>query len=81
MDIDITAYFLSLTAEWHPVATSSMSPWGSRTGVVNPDLTLKGVFGVRIVDASVIPFVPGAHLQAPTYIVAERAADLIKASA
>jgi len=51
---------------------------GCGTGALNSDLTVKGTVGLRVVDASVFPFIPAAHTQAPTYIVAERAADLIK---
>lgn len=65
---------------WHPVGTSSMSPVGASYGVVDPDLKMKKVAGVRIVDASVLPYVPSMHTQVPTYVVAERAADLIKAA-
>ncbi|PBK63865.1 hypothetical protein ARMSODRAFT_962604 [Armillaria solidipes] len=56
-----------------------MSPADASWGVVNPDLKLKGAKGVRIVDASVLPLVPSGHTQVPVYIIAERAADLIKA--
>ena len=38
---------------WHPVGTSSMSPIGASYGVVDPNLKMKKVAGVRIVDASV----------------------------
>ncbi|SJL13170.1 uncharacterized protein ARMOST_16609 [Armillaria ostoyae] len=62
----------------HPVDTASMSPAGAYWGVVDPDLKLKGTEGVRIVDASVMPFVPVGHTQAAAYVIAERAADLIK---
>ncbi|KAK0184513.1 alcohol oxidase [Armillaria mellea] len=64
---------------FHPVGTASMSPADASWGVVNPDLKLKGAKGVRIVDASVLPLVPAGHTQVPVYIIAERAADLIKA--
>ncbi|KAF5353144.1 hypothetical protein D9758_008758 [Tetrapyrgos nigripes] len=69
----------SVSAGLHPVGSASMSPKGADWGVVDPDLKLKGAKGVRIVDASVLPLVPSAHTQAPVYIVAERASDLIKA--
>ncbi|KAK0460578.1 alcohol oxidase, partial [Desarmillaria tabescens] len=64
---------------FHPVGTASMSPAGANWGVVNPDLKLKGAKGVRIVDASILPLIPAAHTQVPVYLIAERAADLIKA--
>ncbi|KAF8876867.1 aryl-alcohol-oxidase from pleurotus Eryingii [Infundibulicybe gibba] len=65
---------------FHPVGSLSMSPKGSQKGVVDPDLTVKKVVGLRVVDASVLPFVPSAHTQAAAYVVGERGADLIKAS-
>ncbi|KAF8883635.1 pyranose dehydrogenase [Gymnopilus junonius] len=64
---------------FHPVGTASMSPKNANFGVVDPDLKVKGAQGLRIVDASVMPFVPAAHTQAATYVIAERASDLIKA--
>ncbi|KAJ3992054.1 alcohol oxidase [Lentinula boryana] len=64
----------------HLVATSSMSPYGADWGVVDPDLRVKGLNGLRIVDASVYPFVPGGATQLPTYCLAERASDIIKAN-
>ncbi|KAG6848197.1 hypothetical protein H0H93_002497 [Arthromyces matolae] len=65
---------------FHPVGTASMSKKGASNGVVDPDLRLKKVNGVRVVDASVLPYVPSAHTVGPVYAVAERAADLIKSS-
>lgn len=62
----------------HPVSTASMSPFNATWGVVDPDLKLKQAVGVRIVDASVLPFIPAGHTQAAVYGFAERAADLIK---
>jgi choline dehydrogenase-like flavoprotein len=38
---------------WHPTSTARMSPKGANFGVVDPDLLVKGVSGLRIVDASV----------------------------
>lgn len=64
---------------WHPVGTASMSPVGAPWGVVDPDLKVKKVTGLRIVDASVFPYIPSMHPQVPIYVVAERAADFIKA--
>ncbi|EIM83276.1 aryl-alcohol-oxidase from pleurotus Eryingii [Stereum hirsutum FP-91666 SS1] len=67
---------------FHPTGTTAMSAWNdTSSGVVNPDLTVKGVKGLRIIDAGILPFVPAAHTQASVYIIAERAAALIKAAA
>ncbi|KAF7366528.1 Alcohol oxidase [Mycena sanguinolenta] len=63
----------------HVVATASMSPRGADYGVVDPDLLVKGIQNLRIVDASVLPYVPAGPTQGTTYILAERGADLIKA--
>ncbi|KAF5364033.1 hypothetical protein D9756_001003 [Leucocoprinus leucothites] len=63
---------------FHPTGTASMSPVGAKWGVVDPDLKVKGVSGLRIADLSVLPVVPAAHPQAPVYFVGERAGDLIK---
>ncbi|KAK0196131.1 aryl-alcohol oxidase [Armillaria mellea] len=65
---------------YHPVSTASMSARDADWGVVDPDLKLKKAVGVRIVDASVLPYVPAGHTQAAVYAIAERAADLIKES-
>ncbi|KAJ7879147.1 alcohol oxidase [Mycena leptocephala] len=62
----------------HVAGTASMSRKGAPYGVVDPDLLVKGLTGLRIVDLSVVPFITAGHTQAPTYIIAERAADLIK---
>ncbi|KAH9945030.1 aryl-alcohol oxidase-like protein [Epithele typhae] len=62
----------------HPVGTARMGAADDASGVVGPDLCVKGAAGLRIVDASVFPHIFGSHLQAPVYAIAERAADLIK---
>ncbi|KAI0799851.1 aryl-alcohol oxidase-like protein [Irpex lacteus] len=69
----------------HVSGTVRMGKSGSAkqggSGALDSDLKVKGVAGLRVVDASIFPFIPAAHTQVPTYIVAERAADLIKADA
>ncbi|KAF9259776.1 aryl-alcohol-oxidase from pleurotus Eryingii [Marasmius fiardii PR-910] len=78
-DDEIDNYILHGTGPGlHAVGTASMSKKGAQWGVVDPDLLVKGVRGVRIVDASVLPFIPAGHTQASAYMVGERGADLIK---
>ncbi|KAH8818719.1 hypothetical protein DL96DRAFT_1621787 [Flagelloscypha sp. PMI_526] len=66
---------------FHPIGTSAMSPLGAHYGVVDPDLKVKGLKGLRIVDAGVAPSLPAAHTSAIVYGIAERAADIIKLQA
>ncbi|KAJ6506623.1 aryl-alcohol oxidase-like protein [Mycena sanguinolenta] len=80
-DEAIDAYLRATTAVvYHPTGTAKMSAKDAKDGVVNPDLLVKGAVGLRIVDASVFPFIPSAHTMLPVYALAERASDLIKAA-
>lgn len=62
---------------YHGIGTAMMTPEDSMYGVVNPDLRVKKVSGLRVVDASIMPHIPTAHTQAAVYAIAERAADII----
>lgn len=60
----------------HPTSTAAMG--GDPEAVCDPLLRVRGVAGLRVVDASVLPRVPRGNTQAPILAIAERAADLIK---
>ncbi|MFZ3484813.1 GMC family oxidoreductase [Sphingomonas sp. 3-13AW] len=60
----------------HPAGTCRMGE--DPAAVVDSALRVRGVRGLRVVDASVMPTVPGANINAPVIMVAERAADLIR---
>lgn len=63
---------------WHASGTCAMLP-REAGGVVDNKLKVYGVQGLRVVDASVFPVIPDAHTVAGVYMVAEMAADIIKA--
>jgi choline dehydrogenase len=65
----------SATTVWHPVGTCAMGP--AETGVVDPDLRVHGVTGLRVADASVMPTITSGNTNTPTIAIAERAAALI----
>ena len=62
----------------HPACTCAMKP-RDQGGVVNDRLLVHGTANLRVVDASIMPTVPGGNIQTSVYAVAERAADIIKA--
>jgi choline dehydrogenase len=73
---DLVAYVRqSATTVWHPVGTCAMG--SGDAAVVDAELRVYGVTGLRVADASIMPAITSGNTNAPTIVIAERAADLI----
>ncbi|KAK9871991.1 hypothetical protein WA026_015236 [Henosepilachna vigintioctopunctata] len=58
--------------------TCKMGPKSDKKAVVDPRLRVYGIKGLRVIDASIMPVIPAAHTNAPTFMIAEKGADMIK---
>lgn len=66
------------TTVYHPTTTCRMGPDGDPTAVVDPNLRVRDVSGLRVADASVMRNVPSGNTNAPAIMIGEKAADLIR---
>ncbi|WP_372528551.1 GMC family oxidoreductase [Piscinibacter sp.] len=69
------------TTIFHPVGTAKMGPASDPTAVVDARLRVYGVQGLRVADASVMPTITSGNTNAPTLMIAERAAEWIRQDA
>jgi choline dehydrogenase len=80
--LDETTYEAALATVahtlYHPVGTCRMGK--DEASVVDPQLRVRGVDGLRVADASVMPTIIRGHTHAPSVLIGERAAELIAAS-
>ena len=69
------------TTTFHLMGTCRMAPDSDPTSVVDDQLRVRGLEGLRVVDASIMPTMPSANLNASVLTIAEKAADMIRGRA
>jgi len=66
------------TTIFHPVGTAKMGPGADPHAVVNAELCVHGLEGLRVIDASVMPTITSGNTNAPTLMIAEKGAAMVK---
>jgi choline dehydrogenase len=78
-DADLEAFIRAdASSSYHPCGTACMGRSDDPRSVVDLDLRLIGADNLRVVDASVIPSIPSANINATTFMIAEKASDIIR---
>lgn len=67
-----------ITTQYHPVGTSKMGPDTDPDAVLDHRLRVKGIKNLRVIDASVMPAIPSANINAATIMIAEKGSDFTK---
>jgi choline dehydrogenase len=80
-DADLTTFCKNEAWGHHASCTNRIGPDGDRLAVVDSNFRVHGAKGLRVVDASVFPRIPGLFLVIPTYMIGEKASDSILADA
>ncbi|XP_063238458.1 glucose dehydrogenase [FAD, quinone]-like [Bacillus rossius redtenbacheri] len=65
---------------YHMSGSAKMGPAGDPRAVVDPELRVHGVQGLRVVDASIMPAITSGNINAPVIMIAEKGADMVKAA-
>jgi choline dehydrogenase-like flavoprotein len=75
-DVDLAAYVRDNAWGHHACGSAAIGP-AEQGGVLDGDFRVHGVRGLRVVDASIFPRIPGFFIVCPTYMIAEKAAGVI----
>ena len=77
-DDDLAAHCKrTVKTNYHPVGTCRMGRESDQDAVVTPDLKVRGIDRLRIVDASIMPMIPSGNTNAPVLAIADKAVDII----
>lgn len=76
-DAELTQYVKDNAWGHHACCTAPIGAPSDRKAVLDSKFRVEGIDGLRVVDASVFPRIPGIFIQAPIFMIAEKAADVI----